>query len=198
MEAPNTSNWAKYRSRNPLVRALVDRYFQALSGIVEPLAPVSVLDAGCGEGEALVRLAPLLPEVVLGVDIDPSCIAFAQRRLPRASFEVGSVAALDQEDSSFDLVLCVEVIEHLPDPEAALAELARVSRRDLVVSVPWEPWFRLGSLMRGRYLRTLGNHPEHVNHWTRGSLAEFLGDRMVVVSLVSSFPWLLAHCRPGR
>ncbi len=201
MEAPNTTNWAKYSSRNPVQRALVSRYFRALSGVVESLAPASVLDVGCGEGEALVRLAPLLPQTVMGVDIDPACVAFAQRRLSGASFEVGSVGALDCQDSSYDLVLCLEVIEHLSDPAAALVELARVGRRDLVVSVPWEPWFRLGSLARGRYIRTLGNHPEHVNHWTRGSFAEFLGEHLVVVSLVSSFPWSLAHCclaRPVR
>jgi hypothetical protein len=92
-------------------------------------------------------------------------------------------------------VLCLEVLEHLDRPEAALAELGRVSRKDVVVSVPNEPWFRIGSAMRGKYLRRLGNHPDHVNHWNAGGLRRLLGTRLEVVDVSGSFPWLIAHCR---
>ena len=71
------------------------------------------------------------------------------------------------EDDSFDLVLCLEVLEHVPEPGAALAELARVCCGRIVLSVPDEPWFRLGSLARGKYLRGLGDHPEHSTTGTR-------------------------------
>jgi ubiquinone/menaquinone biosynthesis C-methylase UbiE len=194
MDAPATTNWAKYQSRNPVVRSLINSYFRRLTATVEGLTPANVLDIGCGEGEALSRLAPVLPETT-AIDIDPSCVEFASRRLSGATVLVGSAAELEFPDSSFDLVLCLEVLEHLPHPEAAVAELVRVSRRDVVVSVPWEPWFRAGSLVRGKYLRTVGNHPEHVNRWTRRGLDEFLGEHVQLRSVIGSFPWLLAHCR---
>ena len=48
----------------------------------------------------------------------------------------------------------------------AVAELARVTADRCVVSVPWEPWFRLGNLGRGRNVARLGNDPEHVQWFT--------------------------------
>ena len=107
-----------------------------------------------------------------------------------------SVHKLDFADGAFDLVLCLEVLEHLDQPAVALSELARVTRRDLVVSVPHEPWFRVGSLLRGRHLSRLGNDPEHVQRWAWPGFREFLGARVEVVSLTATFPWLIAHCRP--
>jgi hypothetical protein len=86
-------------------------------------------------------------------------------------------------------------MEHLDRPAEALRELSRVSRGDLVVSVPYEPYFRLGSLMRGKYVRGLGNHPEHVNHWNRRSLPGFLRAQVDVTDVAVAFPWLIARCR---
>jgi 2-polyprenyl-3-methyl-5-hydroxy-6-metoxy-1,4-benzoquinol methylase len=107
-----------------------------------------------------------------------------------------SVYQLAFPDRAFGLVLCLEVLEHLDEPGVALAELARVSRRDLVLSVPHEPWFRAGSLLRGKHLARLGNHPEHLQQWDRRSFAAFLTERVEVVNVGSAFPWLIAHCRP--
>jgi hypothetical protein len=88
------------------------------------------------------------------------------------------------------------VLEHLEDPAAAISELARVSRGDVVLSVPHEPWFRLGSLLRGKYVSRLGNHPEHVQHWRPRTFERFLTPQVEVVSVGTAFPWLIAQCRP--
>jgi 2-polyprenyl-3-methyl-5-hydroxy-6-metoxy-1,4-benzoquinol methylase len=180
------------------VRRLIDRFYTRLFAVVEPLGAGSLLDAGCGEGETLARLGPLLPPRTVAVDLSPEAVAFTAQRTPGAEVSRQSVLELRFADSEFDLVLCLEVLEHLADPGAALAELSRVADRDLVLSVPHEPWFRLGSLLRGKYVRRLGNHPEHVNHWNPRSLRAFLGTRLEVVSLARPFPWLIAHCRPRR
>jgi 2-polyprenyl-3-methyl-5-hydroxy-6-metoxy-1,4-benzoquinol methylase len=195
LNAAQSTNYEKFQTGNPVVLRLIDRFFTRLGAIVEPLGAESVLDAGCGEGETLERLGALLPERVAGVDLSPEAVEFASRRLPGAQISRESVYELPFADDSFDLVLCLEVLEHLKQPEAAIAELARVSSRDLVVSVPDEPWFRLGSLLRGKYVRTLGNHPEHVNHWSPRSLRRFLEQQLEVVTLERSFPWLIARCR---
>ena len=81
------------------------------------------------------------------------------------------------------------------EPERAVSELRRVAGRDVVVSVPYEPWFRLGSLARGKYLRSLGNHPEHVNHFNRSRLTALLEPELEVEQVRVAFPWLIAHGR---
>jgi 2-polyprenyl-3-methyl-5-hydroxy-6-metoxy-1,4-benzoquinol methylase len=192
--AARSTNEAKFETRNPVVRRLIDRFYRRIAATIAPLEPSSVLDAGCGEGESIARLS--LPADVVGVDTSPAAVAAASRRFPGHEIRRESVDDLPFADGRFDLVLCLEVLEHLRAPEAALAELARVARRDVVVSVPHEPWFRLGTALRGRYLRRLGDHPEHLGHWGRGGLRRLLEPRFEVVSLGGSFPWLIAHCRP--
>lgn len=195
MAPVDSTNYEKFQTRNPLVRRLIDRFYKRLRGVVEPLGAASLLDAGCGEGETLARLGPSLPPRTVAVDLSPEAAEFAARRLPRVEVRQASVLNLPFGDASFDLVLCLEVLEHIDDPDAALAELSRVAQEHVVISVPDEPWFRAGSLLRGKYLRGLGNHPEHVNHWSPRTLRAFLQPRLEIVSLERSFPWLIAHCR---
>ena len=197
MSAPvETSNYEKFQTGNPVVRRLIDRFYGKVGELVSPLRPETVLDAGCGEGETLERLGGLLDGAVTGIDLNRDSVEFAARRIPSGSFQVGDLTDLPFEDDSFDLVLCLEVLEHIPDPVPALAELSRVCRGDLVLSVPSEPWFRLGSLARGKYLKGWGNHPEHVNHWNPRSLRDFLGASTEVVAIERATPWLVAHVRP--
>lgn len=193
-----TTNAAKFETTNPVVQRMIGRFFAVLREVVEPLEPTAVLDAGCGEGETLVRLGDVLGDRIAAIDIERSCVERVRQRLPSTAVRHGDVTALPYADDEFDLLLCLEVIEHVPEPARAVAELARVSRRDVVVSVPFEPWFRIGSLLRGNYLRTLGNHPEHVNHFSRRSLTDLLEPALEVREVRVAFPWLIAACRAER
>jgi len=198
MAAVETTNFEKFQTGNPIVQRMIGGFFRTVAETVAPLGATTVLDAGCGEGETLDRLSGILPENPVGIDLNPESVEFAKKRLPAATIGVGDLLELPFEADSFDLVMCLEVLEHLPEPTAGLRELFRVSGRDVVVSVPHEPWFRLGSLARGKYVKTWGNHPEHVNHWNPRSFRAFLADQAEVVSVRTSMPWIIAHCRPGR
>lgn len=114
-----------HRNRARVVRRLIAK--NAMPG-----API--LDAGCGTGLNLRHLPP----GSTGVDINPRNVALVQRRLPNHRVVQGDVEALPFADGSFGTVLCTEVIEHIPDPSAALKEFARVLRPGgvLVGSVP--------------------------------------------------------------
>lgn len=193
-----TSNYEKFQTGNPVVQRLIGRFYEQVEEIVRPIAPATVLDAGCGEGETLDRLGELMPVGAVGIDLNQQSVEFAARRLPDATIRRADLLALPFGDRSFELVLCLEVLEHLPDPAAGLAELVRVSTGEIVVSVPHEPWFRLGSLARGKYLRTWGNHPEHVNHWNPRSFHSFLAAQTEVVEIRTSMPWIIGRCRPLR
>jgi 2-polyprenyl-3-methyl-5-hydroxy-6-metoxy-1,4-benzoquinol methylase len=192
---PDTTNYEKFQTRNPLARFLFDRFYGALECMVAELQPESLLDAGCGEGETLERLREFLPRDVHGFDNNPACVKFAAARLPAYEFSKGDVCRVDYQDNRFHTVLCLEVLEHLAEPSRALRELMRVSRGHIIISVPNEPFFRLTNLARGKYVRRWGDHPEHCQHWNRASLAALLDTSADVVQVLSSYPWLVAHCR---
>lgn len=194
---PISTNAAKYDTGNPVVRAMIGRFFDTVEEMVRPLGAGSVLDAGCGEGETLMRLGDALPELRAGIDLSPEAVRMARDRCPGADLAVGSVYEIDAPDDAYELVLCLEVVEHLERPAEALRELRRVAAGNLVVSVPYEPFFRLGSLLRGKYVRTWGNHPEHVNHFNRSGLRAFLEAELAVQDLRIAFPWLVARCAPA-
>jgi hypothetical protein len=89
------------------------------------------------------------------------------------------------------------VLEHVPEPEATLAEMARVARRHLLVSVPREPLWRGLNMARGAYLRDLGNTPGHVNHWSKQSFVSLLARYGTVEQARSPFPWTMLLVRVG-
>jgi len=192
---PETSNFEKFQTGNPVVRRLIDNFFGKVESKIKERPPGSLLDAGCGEGNTLHRLRGVMPERVAGFDLNAASIEYARQVCPSADLSVDDIYALPYDDDAFDLVLCLEVLEHLPKPDDALAALARVARDRLIFSVPHEPWFRIGSLLRGKYLGSLGNHPEHVNHWNPRSFRSSLEKHFPTVAVDTAFPWIVAEAR---
>ncbi|HVE68494.1 MAG TPA: class I SAM-dependent methyltransferase [Solirubrobacteraceae bacterium] len=153
--------------------------------------PRTVLDAGCGDGhvtEWLHRgLHRGLPGArISGVDVSADALARARGRVPAAELGVADVHDLPYGEGEFDLVVCTQVLEHVADPRAALDELRRVSRARVLVTVPHEPWFRAGNLLRGRHLGRLGSTPGHRWTWTRAGFRRLVGADARRLSL---FPW---------
>ena len=166
--------------------------------IVAGVDAAAALDAGCGEGETLDRLSDLLPADLHAVDVSPTAVEHTRRRAPDVEAQVASLYELPYPDGRFGLLLCLEVLEHLDRPADAVGELARVCSGDIVISVPHEPWFRAGSLLRGKYVRHLGNHPEHIQQFGPASLRGLLEPKLEVIEIRRAFPWLIAHCRTRR
>lgn len=133
-----------------------------------------------------------------GVEINPAAIELARQRLPGIDITRGDFLALQPPRGWADLAICLEVLEHLADPRAAVERLRCWTARAALVSVPWEPYFRIGNLLRGKYLRTLGNHPEHVQHFDPGSLQVLLAAQFELVRIESCFPWLIAVAGRAR
>src|SRR5262245_55407291 len=113
-------------------RELVHREAKkALAGVARP----SVLEVGCHKGGELIALARDLgrPGRFAGVDLSLEFVRFAKlwssvREVPGASWGVCDAQALPYRDQSFDVLITTEVVEHLPDPQRAVAEFARVLR----------------------------------------------------------------------
>ncbi len=190
---PSSSNWDKHHSGNPILQYFIRTFHRRLIDWVKNVEVVSVLDVGCGEGFVAKSLMAARPGLdYMGIDPDPQAIELARAMCPQARFDQASVEDLPLDESKqFDLVLCIEVLEHLPDPEEALRKLASSSRKYVLLSVPWEPWFILGNLLRGKHLKTWGNHPEHINHWSRRKFVGFAARHVDVVRSAVSYPWTL-------
>lgn len=190
-DIPTGNTYDKYASQNPVERRLMDGFFAALDASLPAAAPARILEVGVGEGEVTSRLMTRWPGAdCVGVDLpDAELAAHWDRRDFAPLF--GDIGRLPFPDNSFDLVLAIEVLEHVPFPELALAELDRVARRDLVVSVPREPIWCVANLARGKYLNHLGNTPGHINHWSKRAFADLLGRRFDVRSVRSPFPWTM-------
>lgn len=97
---------------------------------VEP--STRVLDLGCGAGE-FARAATDLGATVTGVDVDPSAVATAARRVPEGDFHVGD--AHDPPAGPFDVAAAVQLLAHVTDPVRVLRAAAQVA--PLVVATVW-------------------------------------------------------------
>jgi 2-polyprenyl-3-methyl-5-hydroxy-6-metoxy-1,4-benzoquinol methylase len=191
---PTGNTFDKYGSANPVVRRLMSRFERDVGELFTRAAPESVLDIGCGEGVLTEQWAQALGTGrIVGVDLDdPKLVAeWATRRRPNLEFTAMPVESLSFADGEFDLVAATEVLEHVDDPALAVAEMARVARRWLLVSVPHEPLWRALNVARGAYVRDLGNTPGHLNHWSRSGFQRLLGAHGQVVETRSPFPWTM-------
>jgi ubiquinone/menaquinone biosynthesis C-methylase UbiE len=192
---PTGNTYDKYASGNPIERRLMAAFMDRLDASLPTEAPATILEVGVGEGEVADRVSQRFPDAfVTGIDLPDESLAehWSNRRLA-ASF--ADIVALPYPDDTFDLVLAIEVLEHVPNPMGALRELARVARRDLVLSVPREPLWRVANMARGKYWRDLGNTPGHIQHWSRDAFSRLVGVHLDVVDVHSPTPWTMVAAR---
>ncbi|MCZ6690934.1 MAG: glycosyltransferase [Planctomycetota bacterium] len=171
----NTVYFADYDERAFRSRLLPQRIWQRrryklTRRFMEGSSPA--LDVGCGSGRMI-----LSNPHAIGMDMDLRKVRFI--RTAHAKVVVGSVTHIPFPDEHFEEVICLEVIEHIPDMERPLRELVRVLRPggSLVLSTPdygtwvWPLVERVyGWVLPGAYA------DEHVSHYTKPDLVTRLAD----------------------
>jgi ubiquinone/menaquinone biosynthesis C-methylase UbiE len=189
----------KYVNQNALTRKLLAGFFGAVNACVSGRAIHSALEVGCGEGFSTMRLREMLPPGahLRACDVEQHLVDQARQKNPGIPIDRESIYELPHADGSFDAVFVMEVLEHLEDPERGLAEVCRVSKRWVLVTVPHEPIWRMLNLARFRYISALGNTPGHLNHWSSRSFKKFVGRFADVRELRKPLPWtvILAEVR---
>jgi 2-polyprenyl-3-methyl-5-hydroxy-6-metoxy-1,4-benzoquinol methylase len=192
------NTYDKYGSTNPLVRRMMAGFERALEEMFAAADPTSLLDVGCGEGVLVHKWAQRLAQArVVGIDLEEPSIqaGWRERQAPNLDYKVMRAENLPFANNEFDLVTAIEVLEHVPDPEHTLSEMARCGGQHLLVSVPREPMWRMLNMARGAYLGELGNTPGHLNHWSKRSFMKLLSRYGRVAEARSPFPWTMLLVR---
>lgn len=189
----------KYSSRSPLIRYFVEGFTSVLWKFVERVQPQSIHEVGCGEGYfTLFFLTRGIP--ARGSDFSEKVIAIARANaaecgFPPDVFQVRNIYDLHPEHDAAELVVCLEVLEHLEEPGRAMHSLRSVAQPYCVLSVPHEPLWSILNVLRGRYLRRLGNTPGHIHRWSKRGFLRFVEQFFDVQEVATPVPWTMVLCR---
>jgi ubiquinone/menaquinone biosynthesis C-methylase UbiE len=196
----------KYQSHSLIGRYLVGNFIKKFVEFLQKTrsSPTErICEIGCGEGELLKIIYTNFPSSTIhAVDISDGIIEVAKQNCQGIpiKFSVQDAKNLNGfSDGFFDLVICCEVLEHLSDPFQGLKELSRISNKFILISVPVEPVWRLLNMMRGKYLRTYGNTPGHLNHWKPAKFKKFLNtsSSFKLMNRIYPFPWQMVLLKKG-
>lgn len=155
------------------------RRFASPLAWMEPLdSDMIVLDVACGAGHAAEQAAPYVRQVV-GIDLTPALLRSGAERLRDTGahnvlLQQGDATSLPFVDASFDLVVCRSSLHHFPNPESAVAEMARVCRPGgrVVVSDMTAPNAEVRDAFDELHRRI---DPSHVRALLEHELAELVG-----------------------
>jgi SAM-dependent methyltransferase len=174
-EAIWKTTWGDVQSYGPFHRHLR----RIIKDMIRALKFESVLDVGCGQGSFLAELKSNFPHIVPnGVDISSSALTLARQRLPDGKFWALDISEKSL-DEKCDLVVCSEVLEHIPDDVSAIQNLRKMTKNYLLVSTP-----------QGR-MRQFERQIGHVRNYSRGELVTKLeSSGFAILSVVQwGFPF---------
>lgn len=184
----------KYGSQNPIAQWMIGQFLSSFHRNLQSVPrkdKLNICEVGCAEGELLKYTYQVFPDAdYFAVDISPAEIEKAKTNCASIpiEFSIQDATNLNFANEKFDIVICCEVLEHLPDPFAGLNELIRISHSHIIVSVPNEPLWRILNIARGKYLKDFGNTPGHLNHWSIKGFQKLLNSRPEITIQNKAFP----------
>lgn len=194
MERESSSNMGLLQKKygedsGRLTRWIMTQFYNTLDRMLGKVQADTVFDAGCGEGHIMDRFLTGRYPLAAGMDLDPERLHYALAHNASLDLIHGNLHHLPLADSSVDLVTCLEVLEHVGEPERTLRELHRVTGRYAILSVPNEPFWRIANMARGAYWSEWGNTPEHINHWSVWGFRRFVSQYFTVLDTANPVTW---------
>lgn len=178
-------DWEAFRSWNPL-----QRYWKRkIAGKVWNMAgspPNAVLDIGCGSSPIITHFLN-----AIGIDIDEEKLAFMRTKVNNKLIRMDA-HSLDFKDDSFDLILCIETLEHLEDADRAMSEISRCLKKDkkVVVATPDNSkiLWKIAQFLYDRLILS-GYKGEHTNLLTKDSLIRLAARHNLVLEKLEDVFW---------
>lgn len=188
----------KYASSNPVVKRMMNGFLSCVDELLQKAGTNDIHEIGCGEGHLTCRVAQKGYQVRasdFSSQVTDLACENAKAQGMDICFEANSIYDLTPARDSAELIICCEVMEHLPDVPAALDILHTLAKPHLLTSVPREPMWRALNLARGKYIGSLGNTPGHVNHWSKSGFVSLLQSRFDIIEVRSPIPWTMVLCK---
>ncbi|HPN88768.1 MAG TPA: class I SAM-dependent methyltransferase [Candidatus Omnitrophota bacterium] len=184
----------KFESRNPLIQLLTNRFLKSIKNILNPYCKEieNIREIGCGEGYLSSQINSWGYKNIKACDVSKLIIEKAKNlhKEKPIDFYVKSIYDLNGSDAA-DLLICSEVLEHLENPDKALQILSMYSRKYCLLTVPQEPGWRIANVLRGKYIKDLGNTPGHLNHWSSKTFKFLVQKYFKIITIKTSFPWII-------
>lgn len=187
---------AEKYDENPIHKYLIDGFMESLVTFVQQTGKTKIFEIGCGEGQLLGVLFNWGCEVA-GCDADPEAVEMTNENLRMSSggghVFLGNLYDFTPGDSRLagKMIICCEVLEHVPNPEKGMQIIASCTDEYFIVSVPHEPIWCILNMARGKYWKSFGNTPGHINHWTRGGFVKLVEKYADVVAVNTPLPWTM-------
>lgn len=159
-------------------------------GIKNKQGKIRVLDLGCGQGHITEKIRLALPdEEITGLDYSVSAIEYARDHFPEIDFAVGNAYKCPYSNEYFDMVVCNNLWEHVPDPLLLLNQMSAVLKPggSLIVSTPSR--YRLNNLVKillGKPVVFMSD--QHITEYTVGQVIEQLRYGGFTVTQMASKP----------
>lgn len=193
-----------YKSNNIVIKLVGRLFFRKIDHLLKSFQARNRfgIDLGCGESHLLNILSEnKTVGSIVAYDISTENLINAKLRYPEFAYVQGDAHFIAFKDRVFDYVIALEILEHVGNPENVLSEIHRIAKPDakVVISVPNEPFFHLGNILRGKYIKRLGKTPNHISYWNAWQFKELLSKKFTINQsyFVSVFPWQLYVCTPS-
>jgi glycosyltransferase involved in cell wall biosynthesis len=176
----------RFNKVGKMIEGILD--FGILNSDKNPKSEISILDIGCDGGLFTSKITGKIGGPAVGIDIDRSHLAHAWETYSLTVLQADA-HSLPFKDNTFDLVTCLEVLEHVPQPAKVIQEGYRCLKNSgqFIILVPHENW--LFKLIWFFWTASFGKTWEgkHVQHFDQKNLTALLEGKGLKVTEVVSF-----------
>ncbi|KKU81366.1 MAG: hypothetical protein UY10_C0059G0002 [Microgenomates group bacterium GW2011_GWA2_47_8] len=148
--------------------------------LLPPNSQLKLLDFGCGTGHLLKEVVKIRPDYrIYGVDISTKALEVAKTRVPRGVFRfVSNDQHIPFPNNSFDIILALDVLEHIYDTKTVFTELARVLKPNgmLIITVPYNGKLKLILATLVAFDGYFNPYSPHIRFFNKSTLRRCLTD----------------------